>query len=121
MHSPEVERRRGSYSALILAWLKDLEGVWTSLENRTVSEEDIKRHVLFRCDLVRIGVRNFDHRFTDQLFKELATEGLWHCGNVNVKVQGNRNETLLNDFVAYCKQHPGERFWQALRNWSGQP
>lgn len=25
----------------------------------------------------------------------------------------------LNDFVAYCKTHPSERFWQALRNWSG--
>lgn len=22
-------------------------------------------------------------------------------------------------FAAYCRDHPSERFWQALRNWSG--
>jgi hypothetical protein len=27
-------------------------------------------------------------------------------------------EKLLAGFVAYCKAHPSERFWQALRNWS---
>jgi hypothetical protein len=27
---------------------------------------------------------------------------------------------LLEDFTAYCLEHPTERFWQALRNWSGQ-
>ena len=26
----------------------------------------------------------------------------------------------LADFVAYCAAHPTERFWQALRNWSGR-
>ena len=30
-----------------------------------------------------------------------------------------RNQEMLNSFVAYCAQHPHERFWQALRNWSG--
>jgi hypothetical protein len=29
-----------------------------------------------------------------------------------------RNSEVLKDFVAYCKKHPSERFWQALRNWS---
>jgi hypothetical protein len=29
------------------------------------------------------------------------------------------NSELLNDFVGYCMAHPTERFWQALRNWSG--
>lgn len=24
----------------------------------------------------------------------------------------------LKHFVDYCHDHPGERFWQALRNWS---
>lgn len=28
------------------------------------------------------------------------------------------NEKLLAEFTEYCKEHPGERFWQALRNWS---
>lgn len=28
---------------------------------------------------------------------------------------------LLESFIAYCKAHPDERFWQALRNWSGVP
>jgi hypothetical protein len=31
----------------------------------------------------------------------------------------NKNIKLLNDFKKYCDKHPDERFWQALRNWSG--
>lgn len=30
-----------------------------------------------------------------------------------------RNSKLLQQFAAYCRDHPDERFWQALRNWSG--
>jgi hypothetical protein len=30
-----------------------------------------------------------------------------------------RHEKDLASFVAYCKAHPEERFWQALRNWCG--
>ena len=30
-----------------------------------------------------------------------------------------RNTAVLADFVRYCQEHPHERFWQALRNWSG--
>lgn len=25
----------------------------------------------------------------------------------------------LTSFTLYCKKHPKERFWQALRNWAG--
>lgn len=28
-----------------------------------------------------------------------------------------KNE-LLKSFTEYCEQHPEQRFWQALRNWS---
>ena len=31
----------------------------------------------------------------------------------------NKNEKQLVSFVEYCQTHPEERFWQALRNWSG--
>lgn len=31
-----------------------------------------------------------------------------------------QSRDLLDDFTDYCKDHPSERFWQALRNWSGQ-
>lgn len=31
-----------------------------------------------------------------------------------------KNMTLLLSFTAYCYKNPEERFWQALRNWSGQ-
>ena len=31
----------------------------------------------------------------------------------------SRNSEALLDFYAYCEAHPDERFWQALRNWSG--
>ena len=29
-----------------------------------------------------------------------------------------KSQKLLESFVTYCQEHPGERFWQALRNWS---
>lgn len=31
----------------------------------------------------------------------------------------NKNKLVLDDFVRYCDDHPEQRFWQALRNWSG--
>jgi len=31
----------------------------------------------------------------------------------------SKNIELLQDFAEYCVNHPDERFWQALRNWSG--
>jgi len=31
----------------------------------------------------------------------------------------NKNLKTLADFVFYCAGHPEQRFWQALRNWSG--
>lgn len=30
----------------------------------------------------------------------------------------SKNEKLLKDLIEYCKDHPEERFWQALRNWA---
>jgi hypothetical protein len=30
----------------------------------------------------------------------------------------SKNGLLLQDFALYCLDHPEERFWQALRNWS---
>jgi hypothetical protein len=33
----------------------------------------------------------------------------------------NKNNKLLKDFIKYYDKHPQERFWQALRNWSGVP
>ncbi len=30
-----------------------------------------------------------------------------------------KSEKLLTSFIAYCKENPEQRFWQALRNWSG--
>jgi hypothetical protein len=33
---------------------------------------------------------------------------------------GTKSTNLtLNSFVDYCNKHQSERFWQALRNWSG--
>lgn len=31
----------------------------------------------------------------------------------------SKNHDRLLDFEDYCLKHPEERFWQALRNWSG--
>lgn len=33
----------------------------------------------------------------------------------------SKNSELLAKFVAYCEDNPEQRFWQALRNWSGYP
>lgn len=33
-------------------------------------------------------------------------------------MESNQNK-LHKEFEDYCAKHPGERFWQALRNWSG--
>jgi hypothetical protein len=30
-----------------------------------------------------------------------------------------RDSETLDSFVEYCHAHPDQRFWQALRNWSG--
>ena len=30
-----------------------------------------------------------------------------------------QSKKLLDSFIDYCKKHPYDRFWQALRNWSG--
>lgn len=30
----------------------------------------------------------------------------------------SKNNKLLSSFSEYCLEHPDERFWQALRNWS---
>ena len=30
----------------------------------------------------------------------------------------SRNQKVLDSFIEYCHNHPTERFWQALRNWS---
>ena len=31
----------------------------------------------------------------------------------------SKNKETLESFTEYCTNHPGERFWQALRNWCG--
>jgi len=31
----------------------------------------------------------------------------------------SRNTEHVASFISYCAKHPDERFWQALRNWSG--
>jgi hypothetical protein len=33
-------------------------------------------------------------------------------------VTETRNSKVLEDFTAYCRANPSERFWQALRNWA---
>jgi hypothetical protein len=41
--------------------------------------------------------------------------GLWE----GALQMNNQNQRTLNSFVTYCSMHPEQRFWQALRNWSG--
>lgn len=36
-----------------------------------------------------------------------------------ISVGTSKNAEVLFDFTQYCKKNPSQRFWQALRNWSG--
>lgn len=36
-----------------------------------------------------------------------------------MKKELNKNIDRLDSFSLYCRKHPEQRFWQALRNWSG--
>jgi hypothetical protein len=38
---------------------------------------------------------------------------------MTVRSVRGKNAELLSSFASYCIAHPKERFWQALRNWSG--
>ena len=38
-----------------------------------------------------------------------------------ISMSKSRNKESLKSFIEYCALHPDERFWQALRNWSGWP
>ena len=42
----------------------------------------------------------------------------YEISDVNLLMQ-NDGQTL-ESFLDYCEKNPAERFWQALRNWSGQ-
>lgn len=36
-----------------------------------------------------------------------------------METQNLRSRKCLSSFIKYCVTHPDERFWQALKNWSG--
>jgi predicted RNA-binding protein with PUA-like domain len=38
----------------------------------------------------------------------------------SVGQEAMESKELLDDFTEYCRARPSERFWQALRNWSGR-
>jgi hypothetical protein len=40
------------------------------------------------------------------------------AGKSEKQVWPTRNSEALQSFVQYCEEHPEQRFWQALRNWS---
>ena len=41
-------------------------------------------------------------------------------GEVPMSNVRNKNQKLLKSFTKYCEKNPDMRFWQALRNWSGE-
>jgi hypothetical protein len=38
---------------------------------------------------------------------------------IEKELREKETNELLDSFVAYCKAHSEQRFWQALRNWTG--
>lgn len=52
---------------------------------------------------------------------EIARDALDKIAALSAALQTEaecRNSIALNSFTEYCRSHPFERFWQALRNWS---
>jgi hypothetical protein len=41
------------------------------------------------------------------------------AGKIALLPHDTRHYAVLRGFLTYCHDHPDERFWQALRNWSG--
>lgn len=39
--------------------------------------------------------------------------------NINNGLYNTQNSKALKSFTDYCRANPSQRFWQALRNWSG--
>lgn len=63
---------------------------------------------------VGCGIANYPEKYMKALFVDspknvIKPEG-WHANM--------RSQPTLDEFVKYCQEHPEERFWQALRNWS---
>jgi len=55
-----------------------------------------------------------------ELFDQFGLEGFdQQVYQIYPFLRPNRHHELLTEFTEYCKEHPQERFWQALRNWSG--
>jgi hypothetical protein len=50
---------------------------------------------------------------------DVITTNEKRCTLVVHFVPGAKSFNALLDFARYCSAHPDERFWQALRNWSG--
>lgn len=60
---------------------------------------------------------------SDELTEEYQTRFVrWALAALSVPSAHceTRNSEVLASFVEYCRAHPSERFWQALRNWSGR-
>jgi hypothetical protein len=51
-------------------------------------------------------------------YERFIRHGITHTLSQNEK-KPTKNSKVLESFVNYCEAHPEERFWQALRNWSG--
>lgn len=43
----------------------------------------------------------------------------WYSNCRFTKTRMSKNKNLLKSFTEFCEAHPDQRFWQALRNWSG--
>ena len=48
----------------------------------------------------------------------LATSDERDRRRAELEAYPERSAAALGSFVTYCRNHPSERFWQALRNWS---
>lgn len=63
-----------------------------------------------------------------EILAPIGTAGITLAGMINAaKLKGTlleeerevRSSEELAEFTRYCHEHPTQRFWQALRNWSG--
>jgi len=61
---------------------------------------------------IKLVVRQKDAEQSEKLLAATPGDG----DGKGIKTQ---NSEMLDSLIEYCQAHPDQRFWQALRNWSG--
>ena len=104
-HQDTMGNLEMKYYAIVGGFSKKVIGVCTSVGLKETKDENP------RCQLMEIPKDLFNQYGIDDFDQQVY--------KIYPFLRPNRHHELLTEFTKYCKEHPQERFWQALRNWSG--